>query len=133
MPIDFAVLRRIVNIKSPHERNILKRAVKQLTNKLNSQNESLFHFSVGQNQPQEHTYPPQGYSAPPQQLQPYPPQGYSAQPQQAQTYTQPSAPTAYPYPPGQEVYPPQTATSAHQHSSDTGEPPSYDEVTKQKK
>ncbi|XP_022325899.2 uncharacterized protein LOC111125933 isoform X1 [Crassostrea virginica] len=115
-----------------------------------SQQVNMHHYyhQVGQNQPQEHTYPPQGYSAPPQQSQPYPPQGYSAPPQQlqpyptqgysalpqqVQTYTQPSAPTAYPYPPGQEVYPPQTATSAHQHSSDTGAPPSYDEVTKQKK
>ena len=95
-------------------------------------NLSLF-FSVGQNQPQGQSYPLQRYSEPPQQVQTYPPQGYSAPPQQAQTYTQPSAPVAYPYPRGQEVYPPKTATSAHQHSSDTGEPPSYDEVTKQKK
>nr|XP_022325903.1 uncharacterized protein LOC111125935 isoform X1 [Crassostrea virginica] len=88
---------------------------------------------VGQNQPQGQSYPLQRYSEPPQQVQTYPPQGYNAPPQQAQTYTQPSAPVAYPYPRGQEVYPPKTATSAHQHSSDTGEPPSYDEVTKQKK
>ena len=108
--------------------------LKYFSVKKNKHQEKNYHpqgFSAPPQQSQP--YPPQGYSAPPQQLQPYPTQGYSALPQQAQTYTQPSAPTAYPYPPGQEVYPPQTATSAHQHSSDTGEPPSYDEVTKQKK
>nr|XP_022328224.1 uncharacterized protein LOC111127367 isoform X2 [Crassostrea virginica] len=88
---------------------------------------------VGQNQPQGHPYPVQRYSEPPQQVQTNPPQEYSIPPPQVQTYTQPSAPVAYPYPPGQEVYSSQTATSAHQHSSDTGEPPSYDEVTKQEK
>ncbi|XP_022325901.2 uncharacterized protein LOC111125934 isoform X1 [Crassostrea virginica] len=88
---------------------------------------------VGQNQPQGHPYPLQRYSEPPQQVQTSPPQGYSIPPPQVQTYTQPSAPVAYPYPPGQEVYSSQTATGAHQHSSDTGEPPSYDEVTKQEK
>nr|XP_022326957.1 uncharacterized protein LOC111126541 [Crassostrea virginica]XP_022326958.1 uncharacterized protein LOC111126541 [Crassostrea virginica] len=57
------------------------------------------------------------------------PQG---QPYQAQTYTQPSAPLAYPYPPGQEVYPPQTTANTHPQTFDSGPPPSYEEVTKRK-
>lgn len=68
----------------------------------------------------------------PGQGQPYPPQGYSVPPQistQFPNYPAPNAPVAYPYAPGQQIISPQSSTSAQ---SSSGDPPSYEEVTKQK-
>lgn len=96
-------------------------------------------YNPGQ-QPQvnvHHYYHPvQNQDVPPNQNpgqgQPYPSQGYSVPPQistQFPNYPAPNAPVAYPYAPGQQIIPPQSFTSAQ---SSSGDPPSYEEVTKQK-